>query len=441
MKKIIKRMLLIVIIICVLALVSETYLTANMFGITREYDSILDDYIEEEELMLNTSRMMYQVQSLAASYIVYTDTDKVQEYGREIDLLKEQILQSLDKLGDGSVNKETDGVYHTVYSGFISYMSHEQMARNLVLSGSSNTAQYYVNNIMEQKLEDINKSLNEAYRVVDEHISSVKSHMRWYKAVIWITSAIIVTGMVAGIVMLLISFRKSSTQIVETYDNEIVRHNMEMISMQRRTIEGMAELVESRDGSTGGHVKRTAVYVTMLARKLREMGYYTDVLTDAYIDALGRLAPLHDVGKIVVKDAVLLKPGKYESWEFDEMKEHTLAGERIITNILGGTEDDKDLLMATQIAVAHHERWDGAGYPKGLSGEDIPLCARIMAVADVYDALVSVRCYKEAFPYEKACAIIEESAGSHLDPKVVEAFCELKEEFLYILRRNLRESD
>lgn len=439
MRKITKRLLLVVIVLCILLLGVGVFLVSNIVGITREYDDILDNYISDEEIMLNTSNKMYRIQSLAASYIILDESDKVGEYGKKIDDLKLEILRDFDQFKD---TLEVSGnLYHSIYSEFISFMSHESMARELTRNGSSKTAKYYVNNVMEQKLESINKSLDIVYDTIDTYITEAKKDVRAYKNIIWIISAVTLGVVIFVVAFCLIYFKRSSVQIVETYDNELQRHNLQIISIQRHTIEGMAELVESRDSSTGGHVKRTAIYVGMLARQLKKMGYCSDILSDQYIESLERFAPLHDIGKIIVPDAILLKPGKYETEEFEAMKKHTIVGEQIVKNILKGTEADKDVALATEIAGSHHEKWDGTGYPRQLSGEDIPLAARIMAVADVYDALVSERCYKEAFEYDKACRIIEESSGTHFDPKIVEAFIKLKGEFLSILKNNLRESE
>lgn len=426
-------------VLCVLMLGIGVFLVTNIIRITKEYDDILDNYVHDEEIMLDTSKKMYRIQSLAASYIILDEADKVEEYGLRIDDLKASILNDFDEFKD--TLESSGNMYHAVYSEFISYMAHENMARELTSAGSSKTAKYYVNNIMERKLESINNCLNVAYDNIDVYIKEAKNEVKAYTTSMWIMSIISLFIVVFVIAICLITFRRSSTQIVTTYDNELQRHNMQMISVQRRTIEGMAELVESRDGSTGGHVKRTADYVGVLAERLKEMGYYSDILTEEYIDSLERFAPLHDVGKIIVPDAILLKPGKYEPWEFEEMKKHTGAGERIVKNILGGTESDDDVILAMEIAGSHHEKWNGTGYPRRLAGDEIPLSARIMAVADVYDALVSKRCYKEAFEYEKACTIIEESSGTHFDPKVVEAFIQVKSDFLKILENNLRESE
>ncbi len=429
-------MLTVVVILCSLSVISEIFLFSNLFTITNEYDTILNTYVADEEEMLNTCRMMYKIQSMAAAYIFYEEDSKVEEAGAQIDELDVEIMQVLGEFKSKFGTGENSTVFHTLYSDYISYKSHEEMARSLAIEGSTQTAQYYVNTIMAQKLESINESIDGVYNVVNDKIVSAKKNMENFKTVVWILCVAVAAVMVVGIIILVRIFTRSSSQIVDTYDKEKARHYKHIIKMQRSTIEGMAELVESRDGTTGGHVKRTANYVVMLANKLKEQNVYTDILTDKYIERLGRFAPLHDIGKIIVPDEVLLKPGKYTQEEYNEMKKHTVAGAEIVRNILHGTDSEECVKMAVDIAHYHHERWDGQGYPSGLSKDDIPLCARIMAVADVYDALVSERCYKAAFEFDKASAIIEEAAGTHLDPYVVNAFVALKNELNNMLQSN-----
>ena len=208
-------------------------------------------------------------------------------------------------------------------------------------------------------------------------------------------------------------------------------NNQEKISqMQTNIISGLSSLIENRDTETGEHVARTSRYVKTLAENAVKDGVYADIIDDRYIGLLYSLAPLHDVGKIVVPDHILKKPGKLTPEEFDEMKKHASAGGTVVRQILQGITDDEYIEFASDIATYHHEKWNGCGYPEKLSGEDIPLSARIMAVADVYDALISERCYKKAMPPEKAMSIIEEESGTHFDPKLVEVFLRHKEEFL-----------
>ena len=205
--------------------------------------------------------------------------------------------------------------------------------------------------------------------------------------------------------------------------------NQERISsIQEHIISELANLIENRDLETGEHVARTREYVRILAEAAREDGVYADVIDDKYISMLTELAPMHDIGKIVVSDTILRKKGRLTEEEFDEMKLHTKAGGRIVRDILDGITDEEHIRFAADRAMYHHERWDGSGYPEGLKGEDIPLPARIMALADVYDALVSERCYKKAMPPAVAFKVIEEESGTHFDPKLAKVFLDHKEE-------------
>ncbi|HBA68420.1 MAG TPA: hypothetical protein DCZ40_03585, partial [Lachnospiraceae bacterium] len=191
--------------------------------------------------------------------------------------------------------------------------------------------------------------------------------------------------------------------------------------MQSGMITFMAEVVENRDDNTGGHIRRTAAYVECIAKELKRQGVYSNILTDRYLSDMVIAAPLHDIGKIHIPDAVLNKPGKLTEEEFEIMKTHTTAGEELLTHAKAELGESGYLNTAVEMAAYHHEWWNGKGYPYGISGEEIPLCARIMAVADVFDALTSKRCYKNAMPLEKAYAIIREESGTHFDPAVVEA--------------------
>ena len=198
--------------------------------------------------------------------------------------------------------------------------------------------------------------------------------------------------------------------------------------MQNGLIITLADLVESRDQNTGDHVRKTAAYAAIIMKRMKKDGVYRDALTDEFVAEVVSAAPLHDIGKIQVPDAVLNKPGRLTEEEFQTMKEHTSAGEDILSRVIQISPDSGYLREACNLAAFHHERWDGSGYPCGLSGEDIPLSARIMAVADVFDALVSRRSYKEGFPFEKAMQIIREGSGTHFDPQIAETFLRAEEE-------------
>ena len=214
------------------------------------------------------------------------------------------------------------------------------------------------------------------------------------------------------------------------YLEDIERKNETINEMQAALILVLADMVESRDKNTGDHVRKTAAYTKIIMEELRKEGKFTDELTDEFISDVVYSAPLHDVGKINVPDAILNKPGKLDDEEFAKMKTHTTVGGQIIDRVIDTVpESDSGYLQeAKRLALYHHEKWNGAGYPTGIAGEEIPLSARIMAVADVFDALVSTRSYKKGFPFEKAMDIIRESAGTHFDPDVAQAFLNAEDE-------------
>ncbi|MBQ8161783.1 MAG: HD domain-containing protein [Clostridia bacterium] len=213
--------------------------------------------------------------------------------------------------------------------------------------------------------------------------------------------------------------------------------------LQNGMIMVLADLVESRDQTTGAHVRKTAMYCRIIMEQMRREGTYRDILTDEFMDDVEHSAPLHDIGKIIVPDAVLNKPGRLTDEEFAKMKEHTSAGEKIIHDAMKAVaeEDSGYLMEACNLAEHHHEKWNGTGYPEGLKGEEIPLSARIMAVADVFDALVSRRSYKEPFPIDQAMDIIREGAGSHFDPAVAEAFLHAEDQVRKVAEFNLSQEE
>lgn len=211
--------------------------------------------------------------------------------------------------------------------------------------------------------------------------------------------------------------------------------NQALLQMQEDTIISMANLIESRDGGTGAHVKRTSEYSVLITKKAMEKGFFLDEITEDFIELISKAAPMHDIGKIVVPDHILKKPGRFTPEEFDQMKLHTTEGERIVKEVLSASEDADYIRMTSNIAMYHHEKWDGSGYPNQLKESQIPLCARILAIADVFDALVSPRCYKEPMDPEKAFSIIKDDAGKHFDPILARVFLELKEEAIDIMKR------
>ncbi len=217
------------------------------------------------------------------------------------------------------------------------------------------------------------------------------------------------------------------------YIAESQEKNAIITRMQENLIITMADLVESRDQNTGDHIRNTSEYTRIIMDQLLREGHYTDLLTPEFRADVYRSAPLHDIGKIRISDTVLNKPGRLTDEEFAVMKLHTVYGGEVIEKTRSASPDISYLNVAKDLATYHHEWWNGRGYPEGLKGEDIPLSARIMAVADVFDALVSKRCYKDGFSFEKSMSIIREEAGTHFDPLVAQAFINASDEVHRVL--------
>ncbi len=215
-------------------------------------------------------------------------------------------------------------------------------------------------------------------------------------------------------------------------EQKVAERTEELVLTQDVTINSLASLAETRDNETGGHIRRTQHYVRALAEELMTHPAFSHFLDEEAIDLLYKSAPLHDIGKVGVPDAILLKPGKLTDEEFLEMKKHAVYGREAILKAeesFKGKVGSSFLRFAREIAYTHHEKWDGSGYPKGISGPDIPIPGRLMAAADVYDALISKRVYKTPFSHSKAVQILSKGRGSHFDPDVIDAFLKIQEEF------------
>lgn len=209
---------------------------------------------------------------------------------------------------------------------------------------------------------------------------------------------------------------------------DLAKKTEKLSTIQRSIITGMAMMVESRDNSTGGHIKRTSESVKIFVEKLKTKPMFSNLMTPHFCESIIKAAPMHDLGKIAVKDEILRKPGKFTEEEYEEMKKHPAEGAKIVAEVLKEVEDKKFIKIAINVAHYHHEKWDGSGYPTGINGIGIPFEARIMALSDVFDALVSKRCYKDSFDYEHAFSIIEKSLGTHFDPELGKAFLECRPE-------------
>lgn len=236
----------------------------------------------------------------------------------------------------------------------------------------------------------------------------------------------LVTGVQMAIPEILISSLAVTIFIIGIYMNQENPALGKLSHYHSEMIMGFAALIEKRDNSTGGHIKRTSIYTKLIAEELRKRGYYKNVLTSDYIKNLIKAAPMHDIGKISVPDTILQKPGKLTAEEFEIMKLHTENGGKIIQETFVNFSNEEYLRMAYEVARHHHEKWNGKGYPDGLKLKEIPLCARIMAVADVFDAVSEKRCYRDAMPIDQCFEIIENGSGQDFDPLIAHVFLDIR---------------
>jgi putative two-component system response regulator len=219
------------------------------------------------------------------------------------------------------------------------------------------------------------------------------------------------------------------SELVNEQVKDILVANEKLVDAQLATIVAMSRLAETRDSDTGQHIERTQSFCRMLACELRNTPQFADMIDTQYPENIYNAAPLHDIGKVAILDAILLKPGKLTVEEFEIMKTHTTIGAQTLQSVQIRHPDNVLIALGIELAYTHHEKWNGEGYPRGLSGDNIPLSGRIMALADVYDALTSARCYKNSFTHEQSCAIIAEGRGTQFDPAVTDAFFTLEKAF------------
>lgn len=227
----------------------------------------------------------------------------------------------------------------------------------------------------------------------------------------------------------------------ERLEDMVAEKVAEISSAQMATIYALVSLAESRDDDTGAHISRTSKYCRLLAEKLSHTDKYRDSMDISFFYNIEKASPLHDIGKVGISDAILMKPGRLKPAEFEIMKTHTTIGYNTLLGVAKKCASSDFIKLGMEIALGHHEKWDGSGYPGGLKGEDIPLSARIMAVADVYDALRSKRVYKDEYSHEMSVSMIADKRGSHFDPQIVDVFLENEDEFREIFDRSSKGTD
>lgn len=426
-------------IIGILGLITMAY---NINQMSVYYEQIAGEHFANREYMEEITSDLYEHQSIVASHIVAVD-DRVDYFADRERELRAELIQKIADFGERMKGDVREQLYHKVYSNFYSYLKNSDTTLQLSAEGHDATAGLYLTTNMADFSDRINGNLADLDELTTQELNALKEQMDQRVFISRISAVICVVLIVVAVVFCLFYCVKITSGLehykddlereVASQTREIREHMEKMVRIQNNTIIGMANLIESRDGDTGGHIKRTAIYVELLAKAAREQGYFTETLTDEYIELLVKAAPMHDIGKIAVPDNILKKPGKLTPEEFESIKSHAPEGGRIVREVLGNIEEKEYVDIASKVAAGHHEKWDGSGYPEGLKGREIPLCARIMALADVFDALVSPRCYKEPFPPEKAFGIIEESAGTHFDPILAKVFIGLKQNILSVL--------
>lgn len=436
-----QKIFVVVLISGIISIIGELVLMYNISRLSSNYKIIVDEHTINRIYMSDISALAYRHQSVVAKHLFAEDEEQYDTYEKECETVKEELMSRMVAFEKRMSGDKREQLYHKVYSNINSYLSNADIGIKLSRDGSKSTAYYYYDTIMSEFLSKVDSSIYELDEYTEAQMSSAREDMDQYlersKAIGIICMICIAAATLICLVYCvritanLDKYKDNLEKEVKDQTEELRKHNEKMLSIQNNTILGMANLIENRDGDTGEHIKRTSYYVEVLANAAKNAGYYRDILTDDYIELLVKAAPMHDIGKIAVPDNILKKPGKLTDKEYEEMKKHAESGGRIVREVLENIEESEYVDIAAAVASGHHEKWDGTGYPEGLSGEDIPICARIMAIADVYDALVSDRCYKKAMSEEEAFKIIEESAGTHFDPELARLFLASKEQVSY----------
>lgn len=410
--------------------------------IVGNYEQIIEGSLQDRLNMYDLCRLMNRHNMIISWYALSDSQEEKLSYEEDAAELKTVILKIVNELNQNISGNEKEQLFHTVYSNTINYFNN---AENVFrMDSGSGTVKYYIVSFLANYIDDINADTNTMDEYITAEVDVVSKKMEKSIEIAQISEivCIVCIGIVAAVCIILCV---NITSRLEKYKNQLeeenerktqalIEHSQRMLAIQESTVIGMANLIENRDQDTGEHVKRTSKYVELLTREAQKAGYFINILTNDYAELLVKAAPMHDIGKIVVSDSILQKPGKLTTEEYEIMKGHTTAGGRIVAEVLANIEDQEYIDIAAQVAEGHHEKWDGSGYPKGLSGNEIPICARIMAVADVFDALISKRCYKDPMSVDKAFSIIEESAGSHFDPVLAKLFCGIRREVEEVLQ-------
>jgi len=398
------------------------------------YDSMTNQIFEEERDVEEIRSLLYKYEYNMVAILNASIPDK-EENSTALSTTELKIRNQLIKHSEIMKNMERgsgkERLFRSVNDGVLNYLNYNAVLLSMRDSENPEAITQFVKVFIIPLMTRLNFSIDKLSEMSKIYIEQSKSDMDSYLKSTKLFSIIGFVVLVFSLVISTIYTYKVLKELEEKnkfFQSKSEANEMRILEIQNKTIMGIADLVESRSGETGQHVKRTSHLVNMILMQAKKKGKWTEILTDEYIDYVTRAAPMHDLEKIVIPDAILNKPGKFTPEEFEIMKTHASAGGKIVYDIIGGVAEKNYVDIASDIASYHHEKWNGKGYPNGKAGEEIPLCARIMAVADVFDALVSERCYKKPMSYDDAFALIERESGEHFDPDVVELFMGLKDE-------------
>lgn len=437
------RVFIMVLTASIIGIAGVLVLKNNIDRLSGSYREIIEEHSVNRAYMEQISQLLYQHRSIVAIHVASKEEQDYNKHEEKEQQLRKEMEDLLNEFRTRMTGNEREQMCHRVYSDYYSYLQNVDVTLQLSREGSTETAVFYLTGQMSDFLQSVNANLSKLEQLTVEEMELAKQKMNSYINFSRVSTMVCIIMISVTMLICLIycvtitsnlnQYKENLEQEIEQKNLSIIQHKENMLSLQDNIIIGMANLIESRDGDTGEHIKRTSFYVNLLACALRKEGLYTDILTDNYIELLTKAAPMHDIGKIIVPDHILQKPGRLTVEEFEEIKQHAAGGGRIVREVLGFIEETDYIELASDMAAYHHEKWDGSGYTEGLSQEEIPLSARIMAIADVFDALVSKRCYKSAMPFEEAFAEIERSSGSHFDPQLVDVFLSLREEIINYL--------
>lgn len=446
MKKVAHKIFLACISAFLVVLIGFSSIAIVFQNMRQIYENSMEEAIENSIFMDKIRRLVNQELLTSSFYTIATSNEVLAHYEQVEKNIRAELTECLSDFGKRMVGNEKAKIFHTINAGCQSVFQDNDLIRSMHSNGSKiYVEQYILGNIAHSK-EILDSGLNSLAKYIDSELARTKKDLSFhYKMIVVSFSVAVFMSIGISVVLTVVctmftsqlEINKNNLQndIIEKTD-EIKEQNKKIIYIQEQTIYGMANLIESRDSDTGEHVKRTSLYVELLGKAAKEAGYHKEIITDGYIEILKKAAPMHDIGKIAVSDSILKKPGKLTEEEFKKIQNHTIAGEKIIRDVLSGIESEDYVKIAADIAVSHHERWDGNGYPYKLKGEEIPLEARIMAIADVFDALVSPRCYKDPFSTDEAFEIISLSRGTHFDPVLTDLFISKKDEVIKIFENN-----